>query len=138
MLKGFFLQNPPTRKLAKKGDFWRQENREEIFPFFCRKLQTAKKTQEKNENTGTEKHYGMKKSGKEMVKRRFLQRKNFCSTKNGSKKLSKMADTTMEKKRYFFQKEKKRKNKRNEKEKVFLKMNEKEDQKKKRKELRQR
>ena len=92
----FFEKNPPTRKLAKNEIFYIQENREERFPFFYRKLQSAKKHKEekwtkkggkdsfenKGENTRTENiRKNNEEGGKERVKRRFPQRKIFLFDK---------------------------------------------------------
>ena len=40
-------KHPPTRKLRKKSEIFVEANREERFPFFYRKLQTAKNTKRK-------------------------------------------------------------------------------------------
>ena len=108
MLKGFFLQNPPTRKRAKKGRFFggnKTEKRDvHSFTESCiQRKNTQKKRkvnekggkdsleknahQKKGENKRTEKHTeDNEKGGKERVKRRFLQRKNFLFHKTFFKK----------------------------------------------------
>ena len=102
--KEFFLKNIHQQgNWHKKRDFFRQENREERFPFFCRKLQSAKKTQRqvnekggkdsfenKGENTRTENiRKNNEEGGKERVKRRFLQRKIFLFHRTFFRKKSK-------------------------------------------------
>ena len=95
----FFEKNPPTRKLEKSEIFWDKQRREIsiLLPKVADSEKTQRKVnekggidsleknthQKKGENTRMEKRTeNNEKGGKERVKRRFLQRKNFLFHKN--------------------------------------------------------